>query len=149
MLSGQGGDMISNKKKAVIHIAKAQVGMKEEEYRDLLSSVGAETSKDLTDKTFDRLMGQFQRLGFKTTSKTRSKRDVSNLPHGKKALMKKLEAIILDMGLTWGYVDAIAKKRFDVETAQWLEPEDLLKLVQMMVKHQNRQHQKEKNIGNS
>ncbi|MBU3952062.1 MAG: regulatory protein GemA [Proteobacteria bacterium] len=141
--------MISNKKKAVIHIAKAQVGMKEAEYRDLLSSVGAETSKDLTDKTFDRLMGQFQRLGFKTTSKTRSKRNVSNLPHGKKALMKKLEAIILDMGLTWGYVDAIAKKRFEVETAQWLGPEDLLKLVQMMVTHQNRQHKKERKLENT
>ena len=39
--------MISNQKKAVIHIAKAQTGMSEVEYRDLLGSVGATSSTEL------------------------------------------------------------------------------------------------------
>ncbi|SDU27203.1 regulatory protein GemA [Desulfobacula phenolica] len=134
--------MIDNGKKAVIHIAKAQVGMSNEEYRDLLSSVGVASSVDLDNKTFGQVMSRFEQLGFRTTSKTRSKRKVGNLPKGKKQLMKKLEAIILDMDLTWAYVDGIAKKRFKVDAAQWLDGEDLFKLVQMMVIHQKRQNKK-------
>ena len=130
--------MISNNKKAVIHIAKAKVGMTEPEYRDLLSSVGAKSSKDLDNKTFDQVIIRFEALGFRTTSKTRKTRKVNNLPKDKQALMKKLEAIILSMDLTWGYVDAIAKKRFGKDAAQWLEGEELFKLVQIMAVYQRR-----------
>ncbi|MCD4678044.1 MAG: regulatory protein GemA [Desulfobacula sp.] len=130
--------MISNAKKAVIHIAKAQMGMSDEEYRDLLSSVGVASSVDLNNKTFAQVMSKFENLGFQTTSKTRSGRKVNNLPVNKKKLMTKLEAIILDMDLSWGYVDSIAKSRFKVATAQWLEGDDLFKLAQMMVVHQKR-----------
>lgn len=137
-MSGEGGHMISNNKKAVIHIAKGQVGLTEDEYRDLLGSVGAKTSKDLNNKTFALVMGSFEAMGFKTTSKPRKTRRVDNLPKDKKKLMQKLEAIILDMDLSWAYVDAIAKKRFDVAAAQWLNGEHLFKLVQMMVVYQKR-----------
>ena len=130
--------MISNNKKAVIHIAKARTGMTDPEYRDLLSSVGAKSSKDLNDKTFDQVMTRFEALGFRTTSKTRKTRKVNNLPKDKQALMKKLEAIILSMDLTWAYVDAIARKRFGKDVAQWLEGEELFKLVQIMAVYQRR-----------
>ena len=130
--------MIDNRKKAVIHIAKAQVGMSDEEYRDLLSGVGVTSSVDLNNKTFAQVMSRFENLGFQTTSKTRSRRKVSNLPKNKKQLMKKLEAIILDMDLTWEYVDAIARKRFNVDAVQWLDGEELFKVVQMMTVHQKR-----------
>ncbi|MCP3941427.1 MAG: DUF1018 domain-containing protein [Desulfobacteraceae bacterium] len=131
---------------AVIHIAKKQVGMSEEEYRDLLSSVSVTSSKKLNSKTFTIVMNQFEQLGFKTKSKTRAKRKVSNMPDKKQPLMKKLEAIILDMGKSWRYVDAIAKRRFDVEAAQWLEVPELRKLVQMMTIYQKRQQKKEMEI---
>lgn len=130
--------MISNDKKAVIHIAKAQVGMTEAEYRDLLGSVGAASSKDLDNKTFDQVMVRFEALGFRTTSKTRKTRKVNNLPKDKRSLMKKLEALILDLGKSWAYVDAIARKRFGVDAAQWLEGEELYKLVQMIAVYQKR-----------
>lgn len=130
--------MISNDKKAVIHIAKAQTGMTEDEYRDLLGSVGAKSSKELNNRTFDKVMSRFEALGFRTTSKTRKIRKVNNLPKDKRSLMKKLEAIILSMNLSWAYVDSIAKKRFGVDAAQWLEGEELFKLVQMMSVYQKR-----------
>lgn len=131
--------MISNKKKAVIHIAKAQTGMTEDEYRDLLASVGVSSSRDLNAKTFDKVMARFEALGFRSTGR---KRKVKNLPKNKKQLMQKLEAIILDMGLSWEYVDAIAKKRFNVDAANWLEGEALYKLVQMMAVYQKRQEKR-------
>lgn len=88
-------------------------------------------------------MGHFEQLGFKTKSKTRSKRKIDNLPQGKKAYMKKLEAILLDMGKTWAYVDSIAKSRFKVEKAQWLKMPELKKLTQMMIIWQKRQQKKQ------
>lgn len=135
--------MISNAKKAVIHVAKAQVGMSDEEYRDLLGSVGVESSTKLNNKTFSVVMGHFEQLGFKTKSKTRSKRKISNLPQGKKAYMKKLEAILLDMGKTWAYVDSIAKSRFKVEKVQWLKMPELKKLTLMMIIWQKGQQKKQ------
>ena len=130
--------MISNDKKAVIHIAKAQVGMDDNEYRDLLGSVGVKSSVGLNNKTFSHVMTQFKKLGFKSKSKTRASRKINSVPKEKKQLMRKLEAIILDMDLTWNYVDAIARSRFKVDAVQWLNSGDLYKLVQMMVIHQKR-----------
>jgi phage gp16-like protein len=131
--------MISKAKKAVIHIAKLQTGMTDDEYRDLLGSVGASSSTELTDVTFDKVMSKFDALGFRTTSKPRKRtRKAAGLPMRKRDIMAKLEAILLDMGLPWGYVDSIAHKRFGVDTVQWLEAEDLHKVLKMMIYHQNR-----------
>jgi len=135
--------MISKAKKAVIHIAKAQVGMCDEEYRDLLSSVGASSSKELTDATFDEVMGRFETLGFRTTSKPRKRpRKAAGLPPGKREIMAKLEAILLDMDLPWAYVDGIAQKRFGVDTVQWLDALDLHAVLKMMIYHQKRKERK-------
>lgn len=140
--------MISKAKKALVHVAKAKVGMTEEEYRDLLASVGVKSSKDLTIRTFAVVMDRFKELGFKTRSK-RHYRRIDNLPRGKQALMKKLEAMLLDMNLSWAYADGITKKRFKnadgspIEKAQWLNDEDLYKLVQIIVVFQKRRQRRQ------
>ena len=131
--------MINNAQKALIHVAKTQTGLTKQEYKDLLSSVGAKSCKGLNNATFDEVMERFRKLGF---NPKRSHRHINNLPMSKRALMKKLEAILLDMNLDWPYVDAIAKSRFKVDRAQWLRPQVLRKLVQMMVIHQKRTQKK-------
>ena len=131
--------MISKGKIKVIHVAKKQVGMTEDEYRDLLGSVGVSSSKKLTDTTFNKVMGRFEALGFRTTSKTRKRpRKATGLPPGKREIMAKIEAILLDMDLPWAYVDGIAAKRFSVDTVQWLGADDLHAVLKMMIYHQNR-----------
>lgn len=138
--------MISNKKKALIHVAKQQTGTTDEEYRDLLEGVGVTSSADskMTTAKFDQVMARFEELGFRTTSKPRRKRKVSNLPKNKQALMKKLEAMLLDLDLPWSYVDSISRSRFGKEAAMWLEGEELYKLVQMMAVYQKRQQKKKR-----
>jgi phage gp16-like protein len=135
--------MISKSKKALIHVAKGQIGMSEDEYRSMLEGFGVSSSADpnMTDRTFNQVMSRFKELGFKSKSQTR-RRNVKNLPASKRELMRKLEAIILDMNLSWAYVDGIAKKRFQVDKAQWLDPEPLRKLLQMMIIHQKRTQRK-------
>lgn len=128
--------MINNRKKALIHVAKKQLGLSEDEYRAVLEQVGVGSSKDLTDKTFGVVMAHFERLGFKPRTKKRPMLD--NLPSGKQAMMKKLEAILLDLGLDWGYVDSQAKKSFGVEKTIWLDQKQLHSLLKRMIIHQNR-----------
>lgn len=57
---------VTDRQLALIHVAKSRVGMRDEEYRDLLSSFGVTTSKDLKRTDLDRLMKYFEKLGFIT-----------------------------------------------------------------------------------
>lgn len=53
---------------AVIHVAKARLGLDDEAYRDLLARVaGVRSSKQLAPDAFDAVMAEFRRLGFVST----------------------------------------------------------------------------------
>lgn len=49
---------------SLIHVAKQELGLKEEEYRALLHQFNVKTSKDLTYAQFERLIEMFEKLGF-------------------------------------------------------------------------------------
>lgn len=67
--------MINNKQKALIHIAKARLGLSDEEYRDILRTHGgAESSKYLDGLGFERVMAFFIKLGFKYDRRRRTAR---------------------------------------------------------------------------
>lgn len=48
-----------------IHIAKNQLNLDEESYRDVLSGFGVITSKQLSEKHADQLLGVFRKIGWK------------------------------------------------------------------------------------
>jgi hypothetical protein len=57
---------IGRKKKALIHIAKNDLHLDEESYRQILKGVaGVESSTRLTREGFERVMKRFQEMGFK------------------------------------------------------------------------------------
>lgn len=60
------------------------------------------------------------------------------VPKEKYGTVRKIHAILADMKLPWSYVDAISKDRYKVDFVEWLNPDDLRKVCQMMVFHQNR-----------
>lgn len=63
---GNLGVTISKQRKAVIHVAKAQLAMIDEDYRSLLRRVaGVSSARELDDASFERLMREFERLGFR------------------------------------------------------------------------------------
>ena len=65
---------ISNDRKAVIHVAKHQLQMPDEDYRALLQrAAGVNSSAELDETGFTAVMAEFERLGF------RSKRHRVNL----------------------------------------------------------------------
>ncbi|MDX9785471.1 MAG: DUF1018 domain-containing protein [Desulfobacterales bacterium] len=61
------------------------------------------------------------------------------VPGHKRGLVSKIGAILADKKLPWKYADAIAKKRFGVDTVEWCDTKALLKIVQMLAVYQKRQ----------
>jgi hypothetical protein len=58
--------MIGQKKKAVVHIAKEDLHLDEDSYRQILKGVaGVGSAKDLTKEGFEKVMRRFQEMGFK------------------------------------------------------------------------------------
>lgn len=116
--------MIDNNKKAVIHIAKTQTGMADDEYRALLSSVGVESSKDLTPAKFKKLMKHFEKTGF------RSRGTKHRAPASSKALLTgKIKAMLAGMDLTEAYADGIAKRMFAIDKYIWCDADQLRKIT--------------------
>ena len=57
---------IGRKKKAVVHIAKEDLHLDEESYRQILKGVaGVESATQLTEEGFEKVMRRFQEMGFK------------------------------------------------------------------------------------
>ena len=54
------------KKKALVHIARQDLHLDEESYRQILKGVaGVESSTQLTREGFEKVMTRFQEMGFK------------------------------------------------------------------------------------
>ena len=136
--------MITNKQKALIHIAKQKTGMSDQEYRELLGSFGVASSKDLTHGKFDSVMKHFTGLGFKRKPGKPYKR---LHPIGsKERLLYKIEAQITEMDLSWKYVDGMAKKMFGVDRVIWCVPAQLHRIVAALNYHQQRLKKREASI---
>ena len=61
--------MISNAQKTLLHVAKSQLGLDDETYRDLLNAeAGVTSSKDLDNAGLNRVLNRLAKLGFKNTT---------------------------------------------------------------------------------
>ena len=116
--------MIDNNKKAVIHIAKTQTGMTEDEYRDLLSSVGVKSSKNLTSVKFKKLMKHFEKIGFNGRGTMHRAPALSKI-----RLTGKIKAMCADMELHTAYADGIAKRMFSIDKYIWCDADQLRKIT--------------------
>lgn len=56
----------------------------------------------------------------------------------KQSYLKKIGAILADMKLPWSYTDSIAKNRFGIEKTEWLQEDQLKKVMQMLIIYQRR-----------
>ena len=126
---------------AAIHIGKKNLGMDDESYRLLLSDMfGKRSAKDLTEAEQGELLERFKQLGFvpkkpqnKTANKTPKWGKRPNPTANREPLMGKIEALLADNNLPWAYADGIAKQMFKVEKVDWLEREQLRKVVAALV----------------
>lgn len=121
---------IGRKELALIHIAKAQLGWSDEEYRHTLKDgFGVSSAKNLTSPQADRLIARFQAEGFRIVSPKKTVKTSNPANWDRLPMLKKIKAILNDLGKTDAYADGIAKRMFGVDAYRWCKPEQLWKVV--------------------
>lgn len=127
---------------AKIHIAKKDLHLDDDTYRDVLWRVtGKRSCKDMTIAQLQDVVKDMEKSGFKPKAAPK---------HGKKPsvvgkrepLMGKIHAMLTDMGLHWNYAHGMADKMFSIKRLQWLNDSQLYKLTQALSVHQQREAKK-------
>ena len=114
---------------ALVHIAKGQLAMEEDVYRDLLERLTGKRSAAKLDNTqLKAVLDEFKRLGWQS----KPRRDFGRRPNpaaSKAKLIGKIEALLADRGLHWNYAHAIALKIYAVHNLNWLSLNELRSIV--------------------
>lgn len=133
---------IPRNKIAQIHIAKAQLGLDDDAYRELLQrSAGVASAKDLTVMTVGKVINELKRLGFKPKAPKTAGRKAPRPPKTRAAVMSKIEAILAEAERPWAYADAMARHMFKIERVDWLDDDQLRRLMHALIYDQRRRQQ--------
>lgn len=130
---------INNRQKALVHVAKAQLGLDDASYRDILASYGVQSSRELTERQFSDLMTYFGRLGFQRAPRgKRQPQATATYVDEKSRYLAAIERLLLEKNLPWNYAHAIGKNMFGVARLAWLEAAQLHKVMVALIYHKRR-----------
>lgn len=119
---------------AKIHIAKKELGLTDEIYRDILHlHFKVESAAKLSDRQCTVLLNHFKALGWKPAPTKRAGqrpfKAKGRAPLSKEALIGKIEAHLAERKLTWNYAHAMAKRICKVDKVEFCDAVQLWKLV--------------------
>lgn len=124
---------------AKIHIAKSQLGLDDETYRALLARVaGVRSAKDLNPRQVGAVLVEFERLGWVPSTTKKAGRKAPKAPTNK-AQMSKVEAFLAEANRPWAYADAMALRMFKVERVEWLDADQLRRMIAALAHDAKRQ----------
>jgi phage gp16-like protein len=128
-----------NKALAAIHIAKTQLALDDDAYRAVIRRVSAANGPEVDSAArLDRtqmiaVLEEFRRLGA-ARSGAHKPGSYRGRPHNFSSprmpeMITKIEAQLADMGLSWAYADAIAKRQCGIARVAWVRDEDKLRAI--------------------
>jgi len=128
---------------AAIHIAKAQLGLDDGTYRDMLWTVGrVRSAADLDHAGRRAVIEHLRKRGFKKALKaSEAPRDHGRKPivtPDRQPLVNKLEALLADAGRPWNYAGSMAKRMFKIDQLEWATAEHLRGLVAALERDRRR-----------
>lgn len=124
-------DIRRRKQLAAIHAARRDLGMDDDSYRLMLREVaGVASAADLTAGGRRTVLDHLRSVGWQAKPRKRVAQHPGT-PHNleREPLLQKIEAQLADMGLSWAYADAIARRQTGVERVAWLRKIDDLRAV--------------------
>jgi phage gp16-like protein len=137
---------------AKIHIAKKELGMDDDTYRDMLMQVAKVSSAaDLTATGRGKVLEHLKKIGFKG-KKTYAKRPNTT---DNKAQLAKIEAQLADMKLPWGYLTArqqgrdgktlsMVERLTGKQRLEWCTKAELSKVIAALAVRQKKLNKEEK-----
>lgn len=123
---------------AMIHIAKAQLGLDDETYRAMLWTVGrVRSAGDLDYAGRQAVLDHLKARGFKSTA-PKAKRPsnwdwVNNAAADRQPMLRKIAVMLKEANREKAYVDAIAKQMFGVDLIEFCAPDQLHRIVSALV----------------
>lgn len=125
----------TNRKKVVaqIHIARKQLALDEDTYRQMIATVtgGKRSCSDCNVAELHQVLQHLKDRGFKARPKKRVAQHPGT-PHNldREPMLQKVEALLAEMKAPWSYADAIAKQQTGIAKVAWLKkPEHLRALI--------------------
>ena len=126
------------KELARIHIAKKELGLDEDVYRDILKQVcNVDSAKDLDQPGRNKLMAYFRGKGWGKENYTKGRPHNMQAP-GRKRQLSKIEALLAEAGRPWSYVDGMVKKICKVDKLEFCTPALLSKIIAALMKDAKR-----------
>ncbi|UOO93600.1 gp16 family protein [Vitreoscilla stercoraria] len=131
------GDVLRKKLIAKVKIAQQQLGLDDETYRDLLEqAVDKRSASQMSIEELEIVLVLMQEHGFQASGKWGRKPSVTA---NKQPLLDKIEALLADGKKPWRYAEAMSERMFNRKQVQWLNMNQLHKLVAALQIHANRQ----------
>ncbi|HNX76074.1 MAG TPA: regulatory protein GemA [Candidatus Rifleibacterium sp.] len=118
---------------AMIHLAKKDLGLDDDMYRDILKQCcGVESSADLDQPNRRKLLAFFRGRGWGRKDYRQGRPKNMNVPD-RSRMLRKIEALLADAKRPWGYADALAKRICKVDSLTFCEPAQLGKVISALM----------------
>lgn len=118
---------------AKIHIAKAQLNLDDEQYRDVLRRItGKDSAAKCRYSQLVDLINEFKDLGWKTEKKKAFRRAPSDGIKKIYALWGELQAFGAVQSTDKTALDAFCKKYTGIDSVQWLQPAQQQKIIEIL-----------------
>lgn len=125
-----------NSELAKIHIAKKELDLDDDTYREILRAVGGvESSKDLSPLGRAKVLEYLKTKGF--TGKKAAYPGRPNTTDGRPQL-KKIEALLAEAKRPWSYAVAIAEQMFKKKRLEWCDSNELSGVIAALIKDAER-----------
>jgi phage gp16-like protein len=123
-------DPYRNKDLARIHLAKKELGLDDDAYRELLKgTTGKISSAELSSKERYKLLCALQTLGAPAAApRAYPGRPLKPSPD-KARLIGKIEALLTDAKRPWAYADGMARHMFQRDLVRDCDPGELVRIV--------------------
>lgn len=137
--------MTRNPMLAKIHIARKDLGLSEDSYRDILYRItGQRSASGLSNALLTNTLDEFKRLGFKTPLKERSRavsRPLANAPHATKirALWLSLYHLGIIVDPSEAALAKFVQRQTKIAALQWLKPSQSDKVIEALKKWATRE----------
>lgn len=118
----------------MIHVAKKQLALDDDAYRDMLWSVArVRSAADLDAAGREAVIAHLKARGFRPAGKRRPRP-----PADRAALVAKIRALLIEAGRPDTYADGVARNMFGIEQFQWCDPDQLRRIVAALAYDANR-----------
>jgi phage gp16-like protein len=115
---------------AMIHAAAKELAMPRDVYVALLQRVtGKSSAADLDDRERHKVMDELRRLGAKRAVRPAADDKPTRVTPEKAAMVDKIEALLADAKRPWRYAHGLARRMFGTVRVEWLNADQLHRLI--------------------